>query len=277
MESRFTWIIIVILTQLWALNVAADNHEYRLLIGSSLTSFDSTMRLESELLDSREFIDFEDDLKFDRQVNLFLIKFETLLNQKHKLSVAYLPLHRDAYTTTTDSLTYQGDRIEFGSSVQSAFNINAIDLEYAYRLFDQPRFNLEIIGGIYWMETQLSLNAKGRIAMNGNEFEAEANYYNSTRTGAPLPLLGLATEINLNDFWRTSASIRYFKSSHNADENEIVSTILATEYDINDQWGIGASYSYFDADIYMEDTILDFDSDIRWKYQGANIYAFYRF
>lgn len=277
MESCLKWIIVILIFCCSPAGVVAETKNYRLLIGTSLTSFDSNMKLNSETFGTEESIDFEDDLKFDRQVNLLLVKFETEFDKRHKLSFAFLPLHRDAYTTNSDSFTYQDDTIVVGSSVYTTFNINAFDVEYSYRLFDEPRFNLELIGGIYWMETQLSLHARGEVVMNGDEYEAEASYFSSTRNSAPLPLLGVAGEVNLNERWRASASIRYFKSSHEADENEIVSTILATEYDINDRWGIGASYSYFDAELYIENTFIDFDSEIRWKYQGANLYTYFRF
>ena len=269
--------IVALVLSVFAIEAIAKDTEYRLLVGSSLTTFNSTMRLESETFGTQESIDFEDDLKFDRQVNLFLLKLESRFATNHQLSFSYLPLHRSAFAASSDSFTYQQDTVAWGSQVHSAFNVNAIDVEYAYRMFDHHRFNLDLIGGVYWMQTELSLSVQGEIRMNDNEYEATASYQNKSTSRAPLPLFGIASEFHLNDRWKASASFRYFKSSHHADEGEIVASIIATEYDLNDKWGIGASYSFFDAGIFIEDSVLDFDSEIRWKYHGANVYAYYRF
>ncbi|MCW8880606.1 MAG: hypothetical protein OQJ89_03885 [Kangiellaceae bacterium] len=274
-HSLATCLLLPVLTH--AESNSLESYKHKILIGNSISSFNSNMRLDSELFDAGEYFDFEEDLKFDREVNLILGKYEIEFSTDHKFSFSLLPLHRDSFVTAEEELEIYGNTIVAGAEVYSKLDMTAYDLEYAYRLISSPAYNLELIAGIYWMDTKLSIQVDGRIQINEDEFNESASYHTSSRSGTPLPLFGVSQEVHFNDYWSVIASVRYFRSKHKRDEGEIISVLLATEYQWSKEIGFGVSYSFFDADVYLENAMLDIDSNIRWKYSGLNMYGFFRF
>ena len=255
--------------------ILAVDYDYKITMGATLTSFNTSMQVNGDSSDGNRAIVFEDDLGFDDSTNLYIFSLETKFTDNHRFYINVTPLSRNANKTLTGSIDFEDDTILTDTDIESKFSNTIIDLKYGYRFKTSENSEFEAIAGIYWMRTRYKLNASGSIENELGEINFETDYEKTRSVGLPLPLFGIGYRYYVNNDWTILGSARYFSASYNDLDGSISSFFISTEYTPNKSWGVGVSLNYLDMDFNI--TKDHFKGTFDWQHSGLNAYLFYNF
>jgi hypothetical protein len=252
--------------------VSADLDErYKLTMGASLTNFDSKIRINSRDDSIDNEIDFEDKLGFDTEVRLGWIKGTWRVADRHRLNLLYLPIRRTAEKNTSRDIDVGGNIIKSGAFVGASFKTDVFDFEYDYSFYKRPNIELAVTAGLYWINSVAEFAAAGQIILEGeNQAEFRSGYEANQRLIAPLPLLGLSVDYEINPQWRTRASARYLDVTISDVAGRILSLNLETEYYFTNYLGAGASITSFDLSVRQNGVV--FFNTMIYRYTALQAY-----
>ena len=254
------------------LPVRADFDErYRLDVGASVVDFDSKVRINSRDDSVDKEIDFEDDVGFDSQLRLGILKGAWRAADRHRLSLLYVPILRTTDYTTSNDIEVEGNIIRAGAYVGTSVKTHVFDIEYIYSYYKRPNLELGISAGIYWMNSVVELTAAGEVRIEGSEQdEFYTDFQANQRLIAPLPLLGLSASYEINPRWLAHAYARYLDVTISDIEGRILSLNLKTEYFFTDHVALGAGYAVFDLSVRHNGVV--FYNELKYSYTGLQAY-----
>jgi len=252
--------------------VSADLDErYKLTVGASISNYDTKIRINSRDDSIDNEIDFEDVLGFDSEVRLGWAKGTWRLADRHRLNLSFLPVRRTAEKTTVRDIDVGGTVIKSGAFVGASSKTNVFDIEYDYSYYKRPDLELAITAGFYWMNIFTEVLAAGEVVIEGSsQPEFRADYKANQRLIAPLPLLGLSIDYEINPQWRTRAAARYFDITISEVEGRILSLSLETEYYFTEHVGTGVSITSFDLSVRQDGVV--FFNTLTYRYNGIQAY-----
>lgn len=251
------------------------NYTYRASLGVSAQIFDTdvTIRSQDESIDKE--IDLEDDLGFTNDINAGWLRGIYRMANRHRLSLTYTPIRRNAETVSTKDIIIEDAVIKAGASIETSAKTDVFDIEYLYSFYKRPHTEISISGGLYWMSYNFELKAAGEIVIDGSEEVLRTDYETNLKLNAPLPLLGMSGTYEINPRWEVHAGVRYFYVSINDIEGQIISAGVGTDYFITKHWGLGLSLSTFNLEV-EKDGIL-FKNALTWKFDGAQLYIVFKY
>lgn len=256
-------------------NSRAEGIDYRLTLGTSISTFDTSLQINADIGDDNGLIDLEDNLGYDSSANFVIAKFEIDFNNNHSLALTVLPFTRSSSFSLQESIEFEGDVILADADIRSDISTNAFDLEYAYQFATLGDSKFEIVAGIYWMKSKFDLKASGLIQTEDGNVNFEADYQNNRSVDIPLPLLGGRYQYAINNHWNLKATAKFFGYEFDSVDGSATSVVVSAEYESQDSWGLGASVSYFDLDVVTTDP--DSRGQFIWQYNSLNAYAFWNF
>lgn len=250
---------------------AAFDETYRLTVGGLVTDFDTSLRINSRDNSIDNEIDLEDDLGFDSTVRVAWIRGHWRLAERHRLSLFYTAPRRSSDLTLQSDIDVGGNIIKAGAFVGSSVRTHLFDIEYIYSFYKRPNIELGITAGLYWMNSLVELTAVGEIIIEGEtQPEFRADYEAFQRLIAPLPLIGLTADYEINDSWRVKAQARIFDVTISDIDGYIFSANLAMEYYFTQHVGLGASIAAFD--LSVRHTGVVFVNTLAYEYAGLQAY-----
>jgi len=252
--------------------VSADLDErYKLKVGAMLTNFDTKIRINSRDDSIDNEIDFEDKLGFNSEVRFGLIKGTWRMADRHRLNLLFLPIRRTTEKTTSRDIDVGGNTIKSGAFVGASFKTDVFDIEYDYSFYKRPNIELAVTAGLYWINSVAEFTAAGQVILEGsNQAEFRSDYKANQRLVAPLPLLGLSVDYEINPQWRTRASTRYLDATISEVTGRILSLTLETEYYFTNYLGAGASITSFDLSVRKNGVV--FINTLTYQYTGLQAY-----
>jgi len=260
-------IISIVTTPAWA----AFDETYKLTLGGSITSYDSKIRINSRDGSTDNGIDFEDDLGFESELRIGTVKGIWRMADRHRLSLLYLPIRRSSEITTQNDFDIGGNVIKSGAYVGTSVKTDVFDIEYLYSFYKRPNIELSVGVGVYWMNSLAELTAAGDVIIEGSDVpEFRSDYKANQRLIAPLPLVGLTVDYEINPQWRAKASARYLDVTIGDIEGRILSLMLGAEYYLSKQVGIGAALNLFDLSVRQNGVV--FFNTLEYEYNGISAY-----
>lgn len=255
---------------------SALDETYQLVIGTSISDYDSKVRINSRDDSIDKEIDFEDVLGLDNEVRLGWIKGAWRMGKRHRLNLIYLPIRRTSSIITSKDINIGGNVIKAGAVFGTSVNTHVFDIEYVYSFFQRPALEFGITGGIYWMNSLVEVAAAGEVILEGeNVPEFKGDYQANQRLIAPLPLLGIAAVYEINPQWRAKLNARYFDVTIGDIDGRILSLTLGTEYYFTKHVGVGASITSFDLSVQQNGVV--FINSLQYKYDGLQAFMAMKF
>ncbi len=255
--------------------IDAADYEYKISLGGSFATLNSSLQANANTNDGNKSIDFEDDLGMDESIDFTNFSLETKINDNHRFYITVMPTSRTAQIIIEDSIEFENDTLLFNTEINSRFRNTMIDLRYGYRFRTSENAELELVAGIYWMRNKFNIKASGNIENELGEINFNTDYEKQRSIGLPLPLLGIGYRYNLNEKWTIIGSARYFSASYNNISGAISSLLFSAEYNPSKNWGIGTALSYLNIDSSLDRPAIAGKLD--WQYTGLNAYIFYNF
>jgi hypothetical protein len=250
---------------------AAFDERYELIIGYSVTDYNSKIRINSRDNSIDKEIDFEDVLGFDTTVQLGWVRGSWRMADRHRLALLYMPIKRTSLVTTQKDIDIGGNIIKSGAFLETEVNTHTFDIEYIYSFYKTPEVEVGVTGGIYWMNSLVEISAAGEVILEGSDqAEFRTDYQSNQRVIAPLPLIGVKAAYEFNQQWRARVSARYLDVTIGDIEGRILNLNLAAEYYFNNNLGLGASFTTFDVSVRQSGVV--FINALAYQYNAVQAY-----
>lgn len=268
---------LLVIVCLAASPVRSDFDEtYKLTIGGLATDFETTLRINSRDNSIDHKIELEDDLGYDSAVQSAWIRGHWRMAPRHRLSLLYTQFNRTSEVTSATDIDIGGNILKAGTYIGSSAKTHLFDIEYIYSFFKRPNIELGVTAGVYWMNTVFELNAAGEVIFEGEtEPEFRTDYQANQRLIAPLPLIGLTLDYEINHSWRLKAGARFFDVTISDIDGYIFSSNLGTEYYFTRHFGLGAMLALFNLSVKHNGVV--FINTLTYEYSGAQLYLAYKY
>lgn len=255
---------------------SALDETYQLIIGASVSDYDSKIKINSRDDSIDREIDFEDGLGLDNEVRLGWLKGVWRMGKRHRLNLIYLPIRRTSTITSSKDIDVGGNVIKAGAFLGTSFSTHVFDIEYIYSFYQRPDLEIGVTGGLYWMNSLVEVTAAGEIIPEGEDVpEFRTDYQANQRLIAPLPLLGMAAVYEINPQWRAKVNARYFDVTIGDIDGRILSLTLGTEYYFTKHIGLGASIASFDLSVQQNGVV--FINSLQYEYVGLQAFMVMKF
>ena len=255
----------------------ADNAEphFEFKLGGSFYAVGSSATIESNRTDNNASIDFEDVLSVESDVNIAGFSADWQISRKHRIGLNYVPIRREGRATITENVDYEDTTIIAGADVRTEFNNTIYDFDYTYSVYVNDKFDVGLTAGIYWLSTELELQASGSIEDENGQIEFDEDYRGDSSFDAPLPLFGVKADYDITDNWDVTVGLRYFALEIEDYSGEIISFRFSTDYYFSDHIGVGLGLGNFDLNVDAE--AEDFRGNLNWNNTSAFVYLAARF
>jgi outer membrane receptor protein involved in Fe transport len=255
---------------------AALDEVFRLYVGGSVAEMDTNVRFTSRDGTIDEGVDLEDDVGYDPSVNTAFIRGWYRVGDNHRIALTYAPSNRTSFLQTQEDTEIGDDIIKAGAVMAWDTQNRLLDVSYIYSLYHRPNIELGLSAGVYWLRNETEVLVAGEV-QTPNEPDPifRADYQNSFKLHAPLPILGLILEYELNPSWRVHGVMRYLSVTINEYDGRVFNADIGTEYFFNKSLGIGAALSSFSLEVDVESIILN--GALRWSHNGARLYMVYKY
>jgi len=213
----------------------------------------------------------------DEQSNFGWIGGYWRFANRHRIGLSYLPFERSAGHTLDTDIKINDEIVRVGASVKTEFKNSVYDISYMYSVYQSPDLEIALTGGIYFMRIEFDLKAAGIIAPvdGSNPGSFQADYSNTVKLNAPLPLFGFKLQYQITPRWNLNLGARYLSVEIGDFDGSVTTLSLGTDYFFSDKFGVGASLGGFDSEVKEDQT--DFDKELALAYKGLQIYLVYRY
>lgn len=249
---------------------AFGEESFRFDFGASINELNSDVTINGLERRNSADIDLEDDLDFDEKTNLYMLKGTWRFFDRHRISLEYNPLERTAKNTINENIEFKDSTIYAGGFISSKSDLKIYDMQYSYSFFRNDKVEIDVSGGIYWLHSELSLEASALIEDQNGLVLYQEDYRTSVKTDAPLPLVGLALSYHPTSNWQLSAAVRYFEAGIDRYKGDIRSAKLGAGYSFTDHVAVGLSLGRFSLELNAKDS--DFSGKMRWNYSALQMF-----
>jgi len=278
MKSVTNICVLVFLTVLFSKSVFAEGEKtdnkpwekFSLNLGVFVSDISSDLSFGTKAVGVR--VNAEDLFGMDTTTSVFRVGgfWRFTKNRRHRLGLNWFSLHRNGNRTIGRDFTItkpDGSEvtIKAGTQVSSMFYIDVYKLDYSYSFFQDDRFDLAALIGVYIMPIKVGFNATGLIKEKAEE-----------SITAPLPVLGLRGGFALTPKWLLNMGTEIFYLEYEQFKGSLYDASVAVEYKLWKHVGIGLAVDTFRIDVEAngEDYPgIDFKGEIEYNYVGLQLYT----
>lgn len=238
-------------------------------IGYFITSLDTDLRFGTGIgieIDAEKLLGMSDNESVYR-LDAF---WRFSKNMKHRFDINWFSLNRKGSTTIGRDIIIEGPEeeeiiIPTGSKVESLFNLDLFQGVYSYSFFLDERLDIALTTGLYVAPIEMLINAEGIL-----EGESRESFT------APLPTIGLRTDISITPKWFIRSRTEVFYLKYSRFTGYIFSANGSVEYQPWKRIGLGTGFDILhlfveaDEEEYPE---VDLKGEIEFQYIGWLIYA----
>ena len=255
---------------------AALDELFRLRVGGLISQFDTNVRFTSRDGTIDEGIDLEDDVGYDPEVSAGFLRGWYRFGDNHRFSLTYVPMNRTSFLVSEKDIEVGDDIIKAGATMAWDTQNRLLDVSYIYSVFRRPTIELGLSAGVYWLRHETELLVAGEVqSPNEPDPVFRADYRNSFKLHAPLPIFGVTGEYEINPSWRVNGELRYLSVTINEYDGRIFNATIGTDYYFTKSLGVGFTLSSFSLEVDVESIILN--GALTWAYNGAQLYVVYKY
>jgi long-subunit fatty acid transport protein len=234
-----------------------------LTAGAYDPDIDSSIRLDSSLIDLGTPLDLESDLSLEDSDTVPYVTALWRITNRFGLEASYFELERSASSTLGIDVTFGDETYLLSTDVASEFDTTFAELSLRFSFIMTEKFDVSASLGAYY----LSLDASIEEQTGGNREAEEAE--------APLPVVGASFKYKVIPSLTLSVGGKYFGIEIDDIDGSLVNYGAGIQWDPIKFLGIGLAYEYFELDAESENS--DFLGDFNMEYKGPRAYLALRF
>ncbi|MGB5278477.1 MAG: hypothetical protein WBO73_03220 [Gammaproteobacteria bacterium] len=255
---------------------AALDELFHLRVGGFINQFDTNVRFTSRDGSIDEGINLEDDIGYDPEVSAGFIRGWYRVGDNHRIALTYAPANRTSFIVSEKDIEIGDDIIKAGAGIASNTQNRLLDVSYIYSIFRRPNIELGLSAGVYWLRNETEVLVAGEVQSPNEPAPIfRVDYKNSFKLHAPLPILGVTGEYEINPSWRLNGELRYLSATVNEYDGRVFNAVIGTDYYFTKSLGVGLTLSSFSLEVDVESIILN--GALKWSYNGAQLYVVYKY
>jgi hypothetical protein len=208
-------------------------------------------------------VDFEKDLDFSNDDQLFRLAGQWVFKKRHQLNFAYSDFNRSSSTVIQQEIEWRGRTFSIDSEVTGTFNTQTIELSYTYWLMAKEKVAFGLNGGVLYLGFDIGASLRGAQIIS-----AESDI----PVDAPVPLVGFEfrRDMGRKFLFRGIARAVYISGIDEVEKARVIDAAIAVEHQTFKKGGIGLAYRLFDLSIEVERRFLT--ADIGYRITGFEFY-----
>ena len=243
--------------------------KFSFAVGGFVTESDTTFQLNSKAAGVGAVVDLENALGVERSFNTYRIdtKYRFGETRRHEIEFHYFDSKRDGDKTLEQDLQI-GD-VEFlaGTGVLTEFELRFANLDYVYNFLMDDRVRLGVSAGLHATGVKLKVSDSGGSSAEEESFTA------------PLPMLGLRSEVLLTERWRLKIDVNFFYLEYDRYTGRLSDSFIGVEYIPWKNFGFGAGINNINYALEADDdsSIADWNGELEFQLTGFMLYGKYQF
>lgn len=253
---------------------------FELRAGYMISDNDTTIELSGP--ENKGQIDIEDALELDEDTDSGRFGLSWRFKDRHEISVDAYRVHRTGNNSANTDFSFTTDKGNFievgaGAGIDTEINFDIYDISYGYSFIGTDRHHLAVVGGLYWMDMEVALeaSASGQIKINGEELKpGDASVSSRSEISAPMPLLGLLYGYAVTPQWTLDVEARYFAITVDPYSGSILNLNLQATYNFEHLY-VGGGFTWVNINVDIEDG--DWNGGLDWDFSGPHVFIGTRF
>jgi hypothetical protein len=233
-------------------------------LGGFAVRFDTSAQVDSETLGEGTGFNLESDTGLDKERTEGRLDGHVRLGRRHRIDYGALLLRRNAFRQIDEQIQFGDELFDVDAEVRTRFRNDIFKLAYRYDVVRRPRWDLGLSFGVSAFAVDMELEA---MQAGGGMFSGETEDFI-----APIPTLGLHTDVRLADDWYFRAGGEFFDVDIDDREGDLTELRAAVDWYPFRHWGFGAGFNRVELN-YL-DTRLP-EVDFSYMYSGAMVYVSY--
>jgi hypothetical protein len=212
-------------------------------------------------------VDVEDALGLDASTTVFRAGgfWRYTRNRRHRAEFSWFAIRRGAGATLTEDIVLGDTLFAAGSRVSSSLEFDIIKATYSYSFFQDDRVDMAASFGAFVTPIRFEIAAK---------LDTE-QVFNSSDITAPLPVLGLRTDIVLTSAWYLRSNFEVFYLEIGSFKGGISYLKSAVEYLPHRHVAVGLGLESFRLGVQADGEdypLVDFRGEFSFQYFGLSLY-----
>jgi len=227
--------LLIIVVGLLLLTSSAFAQEKRPRFG--LEPFYWQSKLEGDITISEQNIpgtkiDFKDELNLEETKGIPEGELWLRVRKRSKFSLSYFEVEHKGQESITQAFTYKGETYTAGLDVSSMLKTQVATFAYQFNFLQGKGGELGFLLGVKYLAFESELEAPGIAKQEGG-------------IGGPLPVVGLASQLNFGKYvsWDTKAS--GIGGKYADVQASLVDGWSRLMVHFGKHWGVGAGYRHF--------------------------------
>ena len=243
--------------------------KFSISVGGFITQSDTTIQLNSATLGVGAVIDLENGLGVESDFRTYRIdaNYRFGESRRHEIEFHYFDSRRTGDRTLDQQLQIGDLILPAGTGVTTEFDLTFANLDYVYNFLMDDRVRLGVSAGLHTTGIGLKITETGGGAVEDESFTA------------PLPMIGLRSEILLTERWRLKMDFNFFYLEYDNYTGQLSDALMAVEYRPWKNFSLGAGINSIDYTVEADtdDTIVGLNGQIEFKLTGFMLYGKYFF
>jgi hypothetical protein len=237
----------------------ADRERGSVYIGSFITHRNTSARVDGNSGNAGTDVDLEDDLGLKASTSVGRAGGYLWISARQRLDLSYFDLSRSASRTINKTINFDDKTFLINTVVNTDNHLTITKLDYTFSFLNKDKGFLGVTGGLYVMQTRLSLN------------EPSLGTYSSEALTAPLPVVGLRGDYAINDRWTLRGAFQWFGISVDTASGHLTDTYAGVDYGFGKRFAIGVAYDTVSMNIEATKS-GHLKGSLDWNYNGWLLY-----
>lgn len=241
---------------------SSPHNRFSARVGGFAVRFKTRARVDSETLGTGTDLDLEDDTTLDRSTTEARLDGHVRFGKRHRLDYGYVGFRRTGDRILDQQIQFGDEVFDINAQLTTEFKNDLYKLAYRYDVLRKPTWDLGLSFGFSAFAMDLGLQA---IPAGGGTIVAESEDFI-----APIPMLGVHTDVKLADEWYLRAGGEFFDVGVDDYEGKLTDTRIAVDWYPFRNVGFGIGFNRMR--MTFEDTGLP-SLDFTYIYSGTMVYV----
>ena len=233
--------------------------KFRLEIGLWQTGVDTVIRADATPEQPGTTLDAESDVGLTDTKLMPELELTLLPAKHHLVRLNTFSSHRSGQAVLTEDVQFDGNDYFTGELVKSTLNLDMVGLGYGYRLFNTPRYELDLGVDVQIASVESNVYVPRRFVR-----EADAGVL-------PIPLLDVDGRWNVWRNWQLLGRYRWLGGSGN--DGDVKGSLrdwrFGVQWQFSQHIGVGLLYRHFG--VAVDSGSTSHPGSLRLDYSGAEL------
>jgi hypothetical protein len=249
---------------------AQTDEHWGLDLGWFASSFNTTLRLDSDELGIGTEIDMEDHLGLESERGDFRLQGFYRFNPRHRIQFGYTRWKRTAERVIEEEIQWGDEIYEVNALVSTSMQADWYKLAYKYSFVHNDSVEVGATFGVSTYDFAARLEASGSVVGG----ESAAAQVESESLIAPIPMIGMSVDWHISRSFTLVASGEFFDARVSGYDGTMTDTLVGLDWMITPSVGIGAAYNIVSLRVSHD---AKADIAMKYSYDGSFAYLKLRF